>query len=119
MGPLKSEFQLSVERVIRGIVAGDVLSYAETAVLAGRPGAARAVGRALARSSDLPWWRVATANGRLVPGREREQARRLLLEGVAMDFREPSVPRVQTPLAKRQLRPAKIPPPRSSTPSLG
>ncbi len=119
MGDSKSQFQLSVERVVRGIVAGDVLSYAETAVLAGRPGAARAVGRALARSSDIPWWRVATANGRLVPGREREQARRLLLEGVAIDFREPSVPRVKTPSAKHRLRPAIIPPPRSSTASLG
>ena len=31
---------------------------------------------------DLPWWRVVNAAGRLVPGREREQAQLLRAEGV-------------------------------------
>jgi len=38
-------------------------------------------------SSDgtLPWWRVVTATGRLVPGNEPEHARRLRAEGVPVD----------------------------------
>ena len=31
-----------------------------------------------------PWWRVVAANGRLVPGHEIEQSRRLKREGVAV-----------------------------------
>ncbi len=31
---------------------------------------------------ELPWWRVVAANGRLVPGLEAEQGRRLRVEGV-------------------------------------
>jgi alkylated DNA nucleotide flippase Atl1 len=51
---------------------------------AGFPGAARAVGRILATADhDLPWWRVVTASGRLVPGHEDDHARRLRAEGVA------------------------------------
>ena len=51
-----------------------------------RPGAARAVGHLLATSGDdLPWWRVVTASGRLVPGHEVEHARRLRDEGVPVD----------------------------------
>lgn len=68
------------EKVIEVLLAtspGDVLTYGEVALLAGHPGAARAVGRVLASSSGLPWWRVVTAGGRLVPGLEAEQASRL------------------------------------------
>ncbi|MDA8395110.1 MAG: MGMT family protein [Candidatus Dormibacteraeota bacterium] len=56
---------------------GEILTYGDVARLAGHPGAARAVGRVLATSGGLPWWRVVTANGRLVPGLEAEQSRRL------------------------------------------
>ncbi|MHB1523630.1 MAG: MGMT family protein [Candidatus Dormibacteria bacterium] len=66
-----------VVRVLLETSPGDVLSYGDVARLAGHPGAARAVGRVLATSSGLPWWRVVTASGRLVPGMEAEQARRL------------------------------------------
>jgi len=38
----------------------------------------------LADSEGLPWWRVVTSTGRLVPGHEEVQARRLLAEGVAI-----------------------------------
>jgi methylated-DNA-protein-cysteine methyltransferase-like protein len=59
------------------------MTYGEVALEAGRPGAARAVGNILARcDGQLPWWRVVTASGRLVPGGEVEHARRLRGEGV-------------------------------------
>ncbi len=59
-------------------------TYAEVAEEAGHPGAARAVGNVLASSEGLPWWRVVTSTGRLVPGHEEVQARRLRVEGVAV-----------------------------------
>jgi alkylated DNA nucleotide flippase Atl1 len=61
------------------------VTYGDVAVEAGRPGAARAVGGVLARCDDsLPWWRVVTASGRLVPGHEQEHARLLAAEGVPL-----------------------------------
>jgi methylated-DNA-protein-cysteine methyltransferase-like protein len=75
------DFESCVLRVIRGLQPGDVATYGEVAEEAGYPGAARAVGNVLARARGLPWWRVVTASGRLVPGHESEQARRLRLEG--------------------------------------
>ena len=77
-------FAERVHAVVRGLPPGTVASYGEVAEEAGAPGAARAVGRVLARSDgDLPWWRVVTAAGRLAPHKEQEQARRLAAEGVA------------------------------------
>jgi methylated-DNA-protein-cysteine methyltransferase-like protein len=58
------------------------MTYGEVAEEAGSPGAARAVGNILARSDGLPWWRVVTSTGRLVPGHEQDQASRLRAEGV-------------------------------------
>jgi methylated-DNA-protein-cysteine methyltransferase related protein len=84
--------------VIRALRAGEVVTYGEVAADAGRPGAARAVGHLLAtRPDDLPWWRVVTATGRLVPGHEAEHARRLAAEGVAVEggrvrLRTPTTP---------------------------
>ncbi len=54
------------------------------AAQAGFPGAGRGVGAVLAASEGLPWWRVVTVSGRLVPGLEAEQARLLAAEGVAV-----------------------------------
>ena len=72
---------------VRGVVAsvppGEVTTYGEVAAEAGSPGAARAVGRILAgHGADLPWWRVVTATGRLVPGGEARHASLLAAEGV-------------------------------------
>lgn len=75
-------FETSVVRVIEAIPSGDVVTYGEIAAEAGYPGAARAVGRVLRTSTGLPWWRVVTASGRLVPGNETEHASRLNSEGV-------------------------------------
>ena len=84
---MSTEFSERVEAVVRSIEPGDVVTYGEVAALAGKPGAARGVGAVLAGSGDrgLPWWRVVAANGRLVPGHEREHAKRLRAEGVTVD----------------------------------
>lgn len=79
-----SPFSAEVARVVRALAPGEVVTYAEVAAAAGRPGAARAVGQVLRRCEGLPWWRVVTATGRLVPGLEREQAARLRAEGVVL-----------------------------------
>jgi methylated-DNA-protein-cysteine methyltransferase-like protein len=80
-----SGFEQAVVRVLQSLRPGDVVTYGEVAAEAGFPGAARAVGRILATSHhELPWWRVVTSTGRLVPGHEAEHARRLRAEGVAV-----------------------------------
>jgi methylated-DNA-protein-cysteine methyltransferase related protein len=87
-GTAPHDLAAAVATVLAATTPGTVLSYGEVAAEAGRPGAARAVGRVLARDgATLPWWRVVTADGRLVPGHEREQARRLQAEGVVCDER--------------------------------
>ncbi|HLN15696.1 MAG TPA: MGMT family protein [Acidimicrobiales bacterium] len=81
----RSDFRHAVIAVIAAVPAGEVVTYGEVAAEAGFPGAARAVGNLLGEGpSELPWWRVVTADGRLVPGHEREQARHLVAEGVAL-----------------------------------
>lgn len=80
-----TDFEQRVAEVLQRLAPGEVTSYGEVAAEAGRPGAARAVGRILATSHrDFPWWRVVAANGRLVPGSEAEQAKRLRAEGVTV-----------------------------------
>ncbi len=81
-----SDFERAVAGVLDKLGPGDIVTYGEVAAEAGRPGAARAVGSVLRRSSGgtFPWWRVVNASGRLVPGHETEQARRLATEGVAV-----------------------------------
>lgn len=84
--PRSGSFDAAVAAVLRATRPGDVLTYGEVAAEAGRPGAARAVGRVLSRGEgDLPWWRVVTAGGRLVPGFEAEHTRRLRAEGVPVE----------------------------------
>lgn len=79
------DFEDDVHRVLERLPSGTVLTYGEVALEAGHPGAARAVGTFLARgATGLPWWRVVTSTGRLVPGHEREHAQRLRSEGVRM-----------------------------------
>ncbi len=75
-------FADAVADTILAMSPGDVATYGEIAEEAGFPGAARAVGTLLSRTSGLPWWRVIAANGRLVPGMEAEHAQRLRAEGV-------------------------------------
>ena len=76
-----SDFAASIVGVVSNLQAGTVMTYGEVAAEAGHPGAARAVGGVLRASDGLPWWRVVAANGRLVPGLEREHTRLLKIEG--------------------------------------
>ncbi len=82
-----SAFATEVRRVLRELGAGEVVTYGEVAREAGFEGAARAVGTLLANAQgdDLPWWRVVTATGRLVPGSEARQAALLASEGVRIE----------------------------------
>jgi methylated-DNA-protein-cysteine methyltransferase related protein len=78
-------FEADIRRVLAKIPRGTVLTYGEVAKESGHPAASRAVGNFLARGEgDLPWWRVVTAKGRLVPGNEHEHAKRLRAEGVRL-----------------------------------
>ena len=71
-----------VRRVLSTLPPGEVITYGELAREAGSPGAARAVGSALRDLSDVPWWRVVNARGRVHPGAVEEATRRLAAEGV-------------------------------------
>ena len=77
---------MTFDELVRNALArlrpGEVVTYGEIAEEVGHPGAARAVGNVIAGSEGLPWWRVVTSTGRLVPGHEEVQARRLRAEGV-------------------------------------
>ena len=80
-----TDFERAVHGVLVRLGPGDIITYGEVAAEAGYPGAARAVGTFLRNTSGYPWWRVIAANGRLVPGLERDHARRLRAEGVPVD----------------------------------
>jgi methylated-DNA-protein-cysteine methyltransferase-like protein len=78
-------FRERVLAVVDGLRPGEVVSYGDVAAQAGYPGAARGVGAVLAASSrPVPWWRVVYADGRLAPGKELEQGRKLRAEGVGI-----------------------------------
>jgi methylated-DNA-protein-cysteine methyltransferase-like protein len=79
-----SAFHDDVAAAIARLAPGEVVTYGEIAAQAGHPGAARAVGNILRTSSGVPWWRVVSSQGRLVPGCEGEQARRLATEGITV-----------------------------------
>ena len=64
----ETDFQRRVRDVVRSIPWGEVLSYGEVARLAGRPGAARAVGGVMAHNPTplvIPCHRVVGASGAL------------------------------------------------------
>jgi methylated-DNA-protein-cysteine methyltransferase-like protein len=79
-----TDFTAAVVRVVEALRPGELMTYGEVAAEAGFPGAARAVGNVLATTPGLPWWRVVTASGRLVPGHETRQAELLRAEGVTV-----------------------------------
>ena len=76
-----SAARVEIRRVLAALWPGEVVSYGDIAHTAGHPGRARFVGRILAESDDLPWWRVVDASGRLVPGAEDRQRELLEAEG--------------------------------------
>jgi methylated-DNA-protein-cysteine methyltransferase-like protein len=87
IGKHMTPFQAALERVVRGIPKGKTLSYAQVALRAGKPGAARAVVRALYAIDGLPWWRVIRSDGTVAKEMEKKQAPRLKKEGVALKGR--------------------------------
>lgn len=78
------DFTTAVRAVLSRLDPGEVMAYGEVAAEAGYPGAARAVGNVLRTVPDLPWWRVVTTDGRLVPGHEQRHAEMLRAEGVTV-----------------------------------
>ncbi len=82
-----TEFETRVAKVVKAIPRGKTFSYARVALYANKPGAARAVVRALRIAKGLPWWRVIRSDGTLAPQVAVEQARRLKAEGVAVKGR--------------------------------
>jgi methylated-DNA-protein-cysteine methyltransferase-like protein len=80
-------FHARVHALVRTVPAGRVTTYGDVARALGHGNAARHVGFAMAalpRGSDVPWWRVVAAGGRLTlasASSQREQARRLAAEG--------------------------------------
>lgn len=77
--------------VVAGIPRGCVLNYGEVARLAGFPGRARLVGRALAiapRRLALPWHRVVNVQGRISfsPDSAKGKKQRRLLEEEGVEF---------------------------------
>ncbi len=84
MRAVDQAFTTAVIAVIEAIPAGEITAYGEVAAEAGYPGAARAVGNVLRTTPGLPWWRVISSTGRLVPGLEREHAQRLRSEGITV-----------------------------------
>ena len=90
LGP-RSPFFKEVCRIVRAIPRGAVKSYGEVALLAGRPGAARAVGRVMGSNPVaviIPCHRVVAADGRLTgysaQGGLTAKARLLAMEGVPL-----------------------------------
>jgi methylated-DNA-protein-cysteine methyltransferase related protein len=78
-------FNEAVMRAVRAIPRGQVRSYSQVALYAGRPGAARGVGqelKTLDHPRAVPWWRVIRSDGTLASPVAHEQARRLRAEGV-------------------------------------
>ena len=79
---MSRSFEDAVIDVVDSIPSGETATYGEVAEEAGFPGAARAVGNVMRTVPGLPWWRVITTTGRLVPGLEMEHTQRLRSEGV-------------------------------------
>lgn len=81
----RTAFQQSVVDVVSALEPGDLVSYAEVAREAGRPGAAQAVANVLRAVPGLPWWRVIPSSGRLYRTHAPTQAPLLEAEGVFVD----------------------------------
>lgn len=86
--PPESAFARRVLAVVRRVPAGRVITYGDVAALAGRPGAARAVGNIMRSAAvpGLPYHRVIAAAGRLggYGGREALKAGLLRAEGIVV-----------------------------------
>jgi methylated-DNA-protein-cysteine methyltransferase related protein len=79
---MTTEWMKKVERTVRAIPKGKTAGYALVAIMAGRPGGARAVVRALHALHDVPWWRVVRSDGTVAEAIRAKQVRALAKEGV-------------------------------------
>jgi methylated-DNA-protein-cysteine methyltransferase related protein len=86
-------FRARVERIVKAIPKGQVLSYGKVALLAGRPGGARAVVRALHGMSGAPWWRVICSDGNVAREMATRQVPKLRADGLEIRGRRVSVRR--------------------------
>ena len=83
-------FHGKVHALVKQVPKGRVTTYGDLAGALGSRSVARQVGFALAAldaGTDVPWWRVVAAGGRLAPHAVRAQARALRKEGVAVKDR--------------------------------
>ena len=82
-------FHAQVHDLVRSLPPGCVVTYGDIGASLGSKNVARHVGYAMAAvpaGSDVPWWRVVAANGRVAragTAMAREQQRRLRTEGIA------------------------------------
>ncbi len=94
---MKQEKENPYLEALRLVPKGETRTFAELAALAGRPGATRAAGRAVAgcpMDDPRPWHRIVSANGSPPPvtARAREQLRRLIAEGAVEEGSRTIVP---------------------------
>lgn len=82
---LPADFDAEIWSIVAQIPAGRIATYGQLARLAGMPGYARRVGRAIAAAPEgLPCHRVVNSQGRTAPGWTRQ---RELLEAEGVRFR--------------------------------
>ena len=74
-------FLAAVRKAVRAIPRGQTRSYGTIAEIVGKPGAARAVVRALHALEAVPGWRVCRAGGKFAPQVAAEQQALLQQEG--------------------------------------
>jgi alkylated DNA nucleotide flippase Atl1 len=78
------DFTEEVLSLVERIPPGRVMSYGAIAEFLGH-GGPRQVGSVMSHhGGGVPWHRVVAANGRVVPGHEREALRRLRAEGTPL-----------------------------------
>jgi methylated-DNA-protein-cysteine methyltransferase-like protein len=80
-----TDFQRDVIKAVRSLIHGELATYGEIAEEVGRPGAGQAVANVLRRATELPWWRVVPADGRLYRSHAPVQAPLLEAEGHHID----------------------------------
>jgi len=83
----RASFVACVERIIKAIPKGQVRSYGQVAAMAGKPGGARAVVRALHLISGVPWWRVIRSDGTVAPQMAPRQLPKLRADGLHVSGR--------------------------------
>ncbi|MBO0869565.1 MAG: MGMT family protein [Micromonosporaceae bacterium] len=87
------DFVEDVLALVERIPSGRVMTYGAIAEWLGY-GGPRQVGSVMARyGGAVPWHRVVAANGRVVPGHEREALRRLGAEGTPLRGEKVDMPR--------------------------